>query len=49
MYEIKDIKQTAVFYGMHSPYVRELVKASRNRGTLHDWHQLFSVVVEDGL
>ena len=36
--DLKDIKQELVSYGMHSPYVRELLKtwASRNKVTKHD-------------
>ena len=50
MKDLKDIKQTVVSYGMHSPYTRELVKiwVSRNKVTSHDQIQLVSAVLEDG-
>ena len=44
---MKDIKQSVVSYGMHSPYVRQLVKtwASRNKVISHYWLQLVSAIL----
>ena len=49
MKDLKEIKQTVVPYGMHSPYVGGLIKTwtSNNKATLHDWLQLLSVMLED--
>ena len=49
--DLKEINQAVVSYGMHSPYVRELLKilASRNKVTPHFWFQLVSAMLKDGL
>ena len=51
MKDLKDIQQMVISYGMHSPCVREMAKiwASTNGVAPHDWLQLVSVVLEDGM
>ena len=36
---LKEIKQEIISYGLHSPFVREMVKiwASSNKATPHAW------------
>ena len=42
MIELKENKQAIVSYGLHSPFVREMVKmgVSSNKTIPHNWHQL---------
>lgn len=44
---LKGIKQAIVSYGIHYPYVRELLNslASANRVTPEDWSQLISTLL----
>ena len=47
---LKEIKQAILSYGLHIPFVREMVKAwaSRNKIIPHNWLQLVSPVLKDG-
>ena len=50
MNDLKEIKQVVVTYGLHSAYVREMIKtwASSIKVTPHAWLQLVSAVLDDG-
>ena len=50
MTDLKEIKQAIVSYGIHSSFIREMVKmwASSNKAMPQDWIQLISVVLENG-
>ena len=50
MTDLKEIKQTIVSYGIHSSFIREMVKmwASSIKATAQDWIQLISAVPENG-
>ena len=50
MSNLKEIKLTIIFYVLHSPFLREMVKiwASSSKATPHNWHQLILAVLEDG-
>ena len=49
MKDLKGIKEAVVSYGMHSPYVKQLMEswAMNNRVTPKDWEQLISAVLEN--
>ena len=49
MNDLKEFKQAVVSYGLHSLFVREMVKtwASNNMATPFDRIQLVSMVLED--
>ena len=51
MTDLKEIKQAIVVYGIHSSFIRKMVKtrASGNKAMPQDWIQLISVVLENGL
>ena len=48
MTNLKEIKQAIIAYGLHSSFVKEMVKtwASSNQETPQDWTQLISAVLE---
>ena len=50
MNDLKEFKQAIVNYGLHSSFVREMLKswALSNRATPKDWNQLTSAVLENG-
>ena len=50
MNDLKEFKQTIVNYGLHSSFVREMLKswALSSRATPQDWNQLMSAVLENG-
>ena len=50
MNNLKAIKQAIVTYGLHSTFVREMVKTqdSSIKPTEHNWLQLVSAVLDDG-
>ena len=49
MKDLKGIKEAVVSYGMHSPYVKQLIEswARNNKVTPKDWDQLISAVLEN--
>ena len=49
MSDLKEIKQAIVNYGLHSLFVRKMVKmlASSNMKPLQYWFQLITVVLEN--
>ena len=50
MNDLKEFKQAIVNYGLHSSFVREMLKswALSSRATPQDWNQLISAVLENG-
>ena len=50
MNDLKEIKQAVVTYGLHSTFVKEMVKtwASSIKAMPHIWLQLVSEVLDDG-
>ena len=50
MTDLKEIKQAIVAYGLHSSFVREMVKmwAFSSKAMPQDWAQLISAVLESG-
>ena len=48
--DLKKIKQAILNYGLHSPFVKEMIRtwASNVRAIPHDFSQLASAVLEDG-
>ena len=50
MSNLKEIQQAIVSYGLHSPFVRELVKtwALSTKAISDDWLQLISAILENG-
>ncbi|CAO2631681.1 Gag-Pro-Pol polyprotein, partial [Lemmus lemmus] len=45
-----EIKQAVITYGLHSPYVHEILKtwSSCNKITPFDWHRMTTAVLETG-
>ena len=50
MKDLKEINQAIVTYGLHSAFVREMIKtwASSIKAMPHDWLKLVSTVLDDG-
>ena len=50
MNDLKEFKQAIVNYGLHSSFVRKMLKswALSSRATSQDWNQLTSAVLENG-
>ena len=50
MNDVKEIKQAVVTYGLHSAFVREMIKtwSSSIRAMPHAWIQLVSAFLDDG-
>ena len=50
MNDLKEIKQAVVNFGLHSAFVKEMIRtwASNVRATPHDFSQLVSAVLDDG-